>query len=619
MSDTTKPRVLMQGKLKLTRELEDRLMQHIMERRNGILDEMGWVAKGQYKSGSFLGKRDQYQREYANDFLHRQMHKGYGRLYQYFNTSMNVPKRAIRVYKARAAENLVDTEPFTGFMPEGEEDEGDSIKAAERYFHRKLKESEARHSFREGIEQCGIAGEAVIKIIKRPDPVNTQKEERIWMSQGQPLRDTRNRWVSESDDWEEDPTALQGQRLKRDPLVTKPEDAVLSEEVVNVTQAVKKTQLDMQALSSFDFLCSPTAADIHTTDFIAHDFDFYLDQLLVQTADLKLNPEAKQWIENLKMSDDGRAKSNSGQPRENQGEVERKRDAPTMLHLEESYLRFDAADSGISVELYVLWDVDGQYPIYYDFLTEVSPTEKRPFEVMRIIKVKDRWSGIGFYELLSNEHPFIDRQLNRIDARESSSGRMTWMREGAIQEVQRGIAFEVPSLRVWTIDKSVEKVSEAFGFVALPAMDENIFKLLQIAMQAAQLMTGTMTPGDAEASNLDATKTATGINALSAESELMSGDTTQDLMRGIEASLRQAVIVIFHNYDEQEGNLLLGAETGELLKKWLADNKPENLLYHVRLLMTKSRSKTQMASNQQAINVIVGQVPWVQLVQMNPL
>ena len=630
-SDTTrvrqssKLRVVIQGNLVLNRAREDFVMDQVMRQFENTRKEMGYISKGQYQ-GHMLKRKEAWS-EYENDFEHRKNKAKYGPLYTLFNNSVNIPKRAVRVFKARACEQLLNSEPFAGMTPSGIEDIDPGVKQGERYFQYKLKECGSKYALRDSIEQSGVSGETPIKITQFADRRTEQKTTKIYVdADGVPVRDSRNRFVREGS-VEDDPDTLDGKRVKHDRSTKiNPSLHTLSADMKTAVESLTNRKLDMKRVGWEDFWCPLSARDIFSAQAIHETFDMPMDKVWSFTQGLIISPEAKAWREGI-LSVSGEAKSGENQPRVRHGEEEGLNSGdPGVLGLCETYIRIDAENNGIPCEVYVLWQVDGNgggYPIYYDYLTEVSQTGNRPYRINRIIPVRGRWYGMGFYELLSNEHNFIDRQWNRIDSRNSTSGRLTWVRDNAFTEQKFGIPIEFNNPRIYHLDAGVQDSKQAFGYYELPSVDENIWKMFSQASQAAQLMTGTITPSDAEASKLDITDTATGINSLTAESELMSGDTIQECQRGIFEALQDAALVVFMDFvsaddeikkDAQEDLIdFVGSENAEQVFTWLQNNKPQKLLMHIRLLLTKARSKQQFEANMAIYKLLTGGAPWISL------
>ncbi len=105
----------------------------------------------------------------------------------------------------------------------------------------------------------------------------------------------------------------------------------------------------------------------------------------------------------------------------------------------------------------------------------------------------------------------------------------------------------------------------------------------------------------------------------------MSNDTTQDVIRGIVATLKQAIMAVFDAPGEEAEsvlatriNSLLGADDGKVLLEWLKTNKPEDFSTHVKLLLTKARSKQALQAASQANAIITGGMSWMQIVTQIP-
>lgn len=634
-------RVLLKSKLRLSEQQETELLLHCMKRRVAIRQEMGFMDGGNgpgYGSPmyNFAGrcytgwalKRAEASSQYENDFEFRRFagNKRFNTLFRHFNESVNVPKRAINVYKARAAEALVNTSPFTGFMPEGQDDDSDAIKLAERVFHRKLEDSESRYNFREAIRQACIS-EAVVKtaLIPVDGDSNIDDEAKIWLDAfGNPMKDSRGGFAFSDEQLDPSPDILGAQVLRRDPSVVIGNTAILSEPQPMVRSDPTTYKLDIRPVGWENFFCSILEADIHTADCCFHEFDEDLDSLLNRIQGVSLNQSAKQWIKSLKDSNQRYPQAEGNQPVWHRGERDPELYGPVKVRICEQWIRFNVMDRGQADELCVAWAVAGNgneaWPIYYDLMKNASPTGKRPFEVIRVIPVKDRWYGFGFYDLLSNEHAFIDDAWTRIRARSSASGRLDYVRKDSFEGLNYGNPVSLSTGRLWVLKSGVPDgpIGNHIGSVAFPEMDDKIWEMLKMALQNAQLISGTMTAGDAAMSNMPANDTATGQDLLANESELMSNDSTQEVIKGIVATLKQAIVAVFENYDTEEGNMLLGADNGTKLQAWLEVNKPRQFSAHVRLLLTKARSKQALQAATQANQLITGGLSWVQIVQQFP-
>lgn len=622
------------GKLRLTRSQEQRLMTEFQDRHKAALDAMGFVIEAQYDG--WLGIRKEAWSSYYNDFTYRQNTARYAALFRLWNSSVNIPKRAARLFKAKAADAIFGIEPFVGLEPEGDEDVDPAVPLAQRFFNRKLNDADAKDCFRQAIEQACVSGEAVIKIARKPSKVGPSRG-RVWMTGGgqaideqtgqmvnvpeTSIQDTTGKPVTEHDAWEADAMLVGVERLQRDPEVKKPHDARLSEYLIPLDQTPGWGDLDLGVIPYQDFVISPNQESVEKADYCAHVMQWEEGDARAFLTGSHLTPEAQQWLDGVHRATN-KTRVESRQPNESTGEKKWTGDIPVgmpKLSVAESWGRFDLNDDGKTIiEVCLLWDVNAQFPIGYDYRDEATSLQnERPFKVVRIIKAKDRWHGIGFYELLSNEHSFIDRQWNRIDARSGTSGTFKWHKKGAIIEVERGIPLELNSPRVYTIDSSVEDPRMAFGFVEMPKMDENIWNMLNQAIQNAQAMSGTMMPSDSANSDLNQSDTLGEQELLNQESDVMNGDIMQDLTKGLTETLRAALYVVFKNIRPEDANMLLSAERAKQLLDWITANVPK-LQYHLKLTLKKARNRQQMQANEQALVMLVGEVPYFQIARTDP-
>lgn len=576
---------------------------------------------------------------YENDFLFRTRADASGKFSKIhqktdFNLSVNVPARAVNVYKARACESLVNTSPFTGFMPEGKDDDAEAIKLAERVFNNELEDGEARFHFREAITQACLS-EAVMKTTLVPKGGEPETVEvSLWLdSNGQVIRDSRGAPVFGDEALDDHPDILGAKVLRRDPNIqflggetqTEPQQMLRNKPTVE--------GLDVRPVGWENFFCNIQESNIHKADCIFHEVSEDYDMLMRRTQGVKLNKNAREWLKTVKECGARYPQTEGEQPHVSRGEWDQDPYGPVKLLICEMWLRYDVLDRGQADEICFMWAVGGDgteaFPIYYDLMQDASPTGKRPFEVLRVIPVRDRWYGFGFYDLLSDDHAFIDDAWNRIRARSSASGRLDWMRRDSFEGLEYGAPASMSTGKVYMVKSSVAPTDPIeghhIGSIKFPEMDERIWEMLKMALQTAQLRSGTMTASDAAASELPANNTATGQNLLENESQLMSQDTTQDLIRGITAVLKQAIMAVFNapnavtreNFAERV-NTLLGADDGPKLLTWLETAKPEEFSKHVKLLLTKARSKQALEAATGINLTLTGGMSFLQLAQQMP-
>lgn len=637
------PEVLIQSKLKLDVQTERELMQWAVLQRGNIRTQMGYndavgasaAGRGIYAYGTShvqssltgwaLIRREDHA-QFENDFSHRTNSKRFSSIFRLFNESLNVPKRAVNIFTARTCENLLNTDPFLSLTPEGTEDDSDSVKAAEKLFHTEITTSGTRAHYRDGVRQAALS-EAVMKttlVQEEEDPEVGEFSVLLESPGGKPVRDSLGGYIfKDVDKVIPHPGVLGVRTLERDTNVAIPDDAIWSLPRRLQKPGAVTFRLEQRPVGWENFFCSTLEADIHKAPCIFHEFDEDLDDLLRRTRGMKLTRTAKEWLTNVAMSGENYPKAEGGQPHYFRGERPVEMGGTVKIHMCEMWMRYDVLKTGYTQEICVTWAVahggTKLVPVFYDLMKDCSPTGKRPFNVWRVIPVKDRWYGFGFYALLSNEHAFIDDSWTRIRARSSASGRFDWMRKDSWEGLEFGQPANLSDGRVHYLKTNVQgSAGDHAGSIAFPELDQNIWKMLEMAISNARAMSGTVMPSDVQEGGSPAGHTATGMNALMNESQLMANDATQDIMEGILESLRAAFIAVFSHLDKQWCNEQLGADKGEQLMNWLKDNPPRRWSRHVKLLLTKSRSRQALESVMNANKLITGGLSWLQIVTQYP-
>lgn len=605
-SITSNNLAIIQGQLGLTAKQQTRLLQYCIDLYDATRRACGYVQHQSPRCApSYTGwmrSRWEWTQMYEGDFNHRAEQDA---LFSKYNTSYNVPQRATRVWKAKANEKLLNSDPFISLRAEGREDQSPAIEMVDRYFNEILDEASARFELQKGMEGAGVRGEGVMKITQQVKRIYSIREVQLVMIGGEVLRDTAGRPVFNGPDiWEQDPESANPdqKRLKADKRIRILGEPGLSD-VRKMNIANERRGVDIALVPWQDLFIPPTARCIHETDGMFQAYDVDADDLLSRAATNKLTPQAKGWLDMIR-NEDNKAKSESGVAQIHRDEDEVDMDKPGKVGLVEAYIRFDADEDRRSEELQVTFDPINNQLVYADYLEVVSPTSKRPFEVLRLMPQPNRWSGIGFYKLLENQHKFVDRQRNRIDGRSGHSGGIMWQRRGAIADAAFGYPLEFNSDHVYTIQDGFEG-DKAFGVVARPAMDERVWEMMDKELMSAQLISGTLTPADGEFSGAPSNETATGQNYLAEESDTLNSDSLQWVIKGIKETMAQAATITFGTYDEEKAKDILGEANAQLLTQWLSENSIRNFSRRVKMLMTKSRAQLSLQQNAQVIEQVI--------------
>lgn len=597
---------IINGTMGLTSRQQDRVLNYALDLYDATRKSCGYV-QGQQRNSlpsytRWLLDRYRWSKMYEGDFSHR---ASADELFAMYNTSFNVPQRAIRVWKSKANKKLLGTEPFCSLKPEGKEDQDPAVALVDRYFSYLLEEAQAKYVLQEAMEAAGIRGEAIIKITQQVKEIYSNREVQVVLVGGQELRDTSGRVVYfEEGQWEPDPESPNPHQRR---LITDPNIRIIGEP--GLSNPMKKpaierrTGLDFALVPYQDFFCDTTAPNIHDCDGIFHAYNLDVDELLSRAAPGKLAAEARAWLDKVRNIDNF-SKVDSRAAQDNQGEEEIEMDKPGKVGMFEGWMRFDADEDGRAEEMQVVCDYENKQLVFADYMGEVSPTGKRPFEDIRLMKQPNRWFGIGFYKLLENQHEFVDRQRNRIDSRSGTGGRIMWQKRGAIADSKYGIPLEFNSDRVFTVEDGFEG-KDAFGAFEAPPMVEVVENMMEKELMSAQLISGTLTPADGEFSNAPSNETATGQQFLAEESDTLNEDSLQFAILGIVNTLKQGATIGFGSFDVASAADEMGPENAALLQEWVSTQPVRNFSRRVKLLMTRTRTQEVLAQNSQVVNEIL--------------
>lgn len=614
--------------VKLTSDQLAELLRQVKGLHSSARESQGWDTDEAY-TGWMLTRKEAWA-EFESDFAHRAVAGAkYSSLYRHFNFSLNVPKRSVMVFHAKACNQLINPDPIATMIPEGTEDDSDGLTQADRLWRHRLKQGKCRGQLRRGVKDALVGGEGIHKIsLRNLWSGKRVTKTKVWLDpEGNQITDSNGGFALEADELEENLIEYSGKQLKRDPDTKIPEGSKLSDESVEVIQEENEECLTLEPIHYSDFVCHANARSIHEAEYIAHTYDRKID-LFLRDFKLTKTKEGTHWLKDKIKQEDNREQSGATAPNTQTKETDRHPIGQSVLHIAEAWCRIDLNQSGDSQELCVVWDYVDDVIYYVGLMAKVSPTRERPIRVSRVIEVKNRWYGMGFFEYLSNEKDFIDRQINRVDARASASGRVNVVRADAFNEQAAGIPI-VPGPNVYTLKSNFQgEIKDAIGFVELPEMDSNLWNLLTAAQQSAQLMTGAMTPQDAQASKMPTTGTLGELESIQQQADLLSDNATMDLQECITDILQDSVRAVFYDLkakrDLNKGQLpndvanLLGSEGAKTLNEWLDTINVERIFYTVDLTLSKASSPEEIARQTDAMRLIVGEATWVDICLTQP-
>jgi hypothetical protein len=626
------PKTCSIGSLRLDVERESALVQHAKMLLTHYRKQMGWEAAGRYRAGSWLWKRHIAERQYENDFNHRDVK---GTIFGTTNMSWNIPKSFIDTHYTRVADDLLGSDSFFGTMPEGPEDQHPALKSLERYLQRRGQMVGLQELFKEAAKGAFKRGETIYKAIDKRKVTRQRRDVRVVMtpndSGGQDVaRDSRGDIITELDAWVPVPDNSAKKMLLRDPRVTMQADAepLLSDKTQQVEVAVDTpTGCDIELPYFADIVVPITAPDL--SEFACHIFEMAPDDVIDMLAPAARTNSAEQWLDRKtkggvlpgERSDQATAILARGELDGLPPEKDSLSFAPVLMG--EFWMRCDADGDGKREHIGMLLDLNEDWPIAYDFAGQLMPwtTNKvNPFGVIRINPVLKRWHGIGYYEELADHHTFVDKNYNRIEVEIAKSGNLMFENREATEEGKAGLPLRFRTLQTYKLSGVDRTAEDAVSVVTVSPQTAEITEIMDSTMQRLQTEKGMVTPANAELAGLDAANTAHGMDILKQVSDTQLREREAELMKGYNEALGDFADIEAANFDQAFAERVLRPMNDERQKlaaqgnsevvdaltelmQWLAENK-DNLRNRVKIVLSKKSSTQVVEESKQTMEVI---------------
>jgi hypothetical protein len=612
---------------------------------------------------SFIGKREKYTLRYYN---HVEDRIKPDTIYEHSNLTASLSQRITKQMVASTAQFFFgkpdDTDWFSTSAV-GAEDEtlSEKIKKHSRW---KLDQPDSDHKrikdhFIEGLEFAFVRGEAVIKTTHQERSQIYKRTATILMggidndgddasgkpSQDEPLLDANGDYIVQGDsfvpemgppnpgiiqkvkqfftgpepgavDQSGQPTAPEqqmvptgGQVLKRDGVTQLPPVPIWKEQVIT-RKLVTAEGPEAAVVYYKDFLCPEDATSVQQADLIAQLYD----KNAMQIAEMFRGQygEGDEAIDNMTaaverlramLGETNIPKSATSQPREDFKETDTTGAVGVpIVEVAEVYLTYDADGDGIQEEIMLVLDRKNKAPIYYEYLANVTVRGLRPFYVWRPMSVDGRWYGFGSMEFFDPEQEFIDLQINRHNFATSSAGMVTFWEPSATVEGSRDPNLKLGHGKTYTKRNTGQKTEEILSYVKLPTDEENLQYLIDLFMQAMQLKSGKINPGDQKMSGLPSSETATGENIVMETGDELFSLILSSLFPGVKGALQAVVEIIYANMNRVEVFSFFNGEADEILS--LDPGEVRDMALNVTLELSRTQQEKALQQGDRATNLI---------------
>jgi hypothetical protein len=648
--------VVIPSALELDIAQETRLMQHVRNElilmkqemgRDEFADDSGISTSPDVlnRSGaSFFGRR-----HLAHLVYHQQMQwrpsvmKG---IYAQTNVHLPLTARILSQQIARANKSFFGTHPYfavTATQSAVDEDLARDINAWAR--HNLETDAQLSHHLSAAVELAFVQGESVMKTSKYKLTTFFQSYRNVHIdpATGEPFVAEDGDYIYETDTFPPvmeavidpitneaviDPTtgepvtrqkvdALTGQpvyALSRDGVTPKPEAFNFQTVKINLSQ-VLADHVKSRPIYYLDFLCRLKETDLQSAATCGHLYDAPIIELchrLLNEMFAGAPPEEKlarvaeiaaALLPGSKLSGSSSEGAASDRARPELGEVNefhnRQQSEPTK-ELAEVWLWYDVFGDGVMRSIMVLTDADANIPIYYDYAANVTHDGQRPFDVIRINPVTNRWYGMGNVEKFWDLQATADLILNRAFFSQSRAGRIDFVNKeaiasGNIHQINWGGTVELASGK---------KANDAFESIYLQDNKTDTLRgMLEIVLQAAQAMSSVANINDSNMAGMDTGKLATGIKNLERSGEELFGIWLFHLTPCIENVIKRNVGLLLDGLaaDKQRIIRFFDRVTSRLIE--MDPSLLQDIALDAKLELTSYKSQSQLTQAQMGYNM----------------
>lgn len=582
--------------LDLSASRMDWLVTRACERIENCRNKMG-LKHGQSMAtpGSWAWDRQVAQLQYDGVFDWR---RDFGGIFLENNWSLNVPKRFIRLMSAKICSDLLGTEPYFAAMPEKAEDAILS-KQVESRVQKEVSASNLTEVLKEAVRVAIAGGERAVMVSHVRDITKFKGPAVVAVdAQGNPFKTPSGDYIFPKDDFIPDPNVQGQNRLKKEPDVVANIDSAFIDpqtgsprfsRVNNLVQTVvHKDGLEAGSIQTEDFLWDINVSELQKSDIMVRVYDETEENLKKTWGKLTKNPR-------FALSADGM--SQASQPIQQMGEQKAPDPQRPMVNVHEVYIRCDADEDDADEWIFMVLDYQSREAIYCEYLSNLKIKEP-PFVLIRGVEsVPGRAYGNGVYKMFDQKNLFIDIQFNRVALKASKDGSVTFVHKDGTEQSKAGLQITIGGKDQYTIPATAQynKDNPPIFRVNLNEVDEKAIELMEKMIQTGMLEFGIVSGADGSESDLNSSRTATGVRNIERTGNLLHRMTEDMIADDIERVLEISTDIILENLDEEESEY--DPDSSEIVK--LNRDEIRLLPRDVRLLLTKMRSEEAIQTSTQ--------------------
>ena len=636
----------MRTALTLSNDQITRMLAYAKDRMHGIESQrmQGW-----------LEARERYERQYDDDFTSREWNSA---VFAKSNESLGVIGGGIDFIRSRLLEEIFGVQPWLGINPRtrtnGTPDLADAIS---RHLTWKLGPEQIDYESH-ATEMITIAcklGECVSKVVHTTDVDHFERIASILIDgqTGQPVTDQNGEFV-----FEDNGTQV-GQQPGTDgqlssyvyptgnPQIVLGADAGDSQqpgqpsvstgqyswrEQIITDQRVRYVGAKAIPLHYKELYIPLNAKSIQDADFVAHKTTMRLSTVLQQLGmDKDGGPAAKtgpapsddgketaaksdstdpdyagaaylQTIVTRIKSESAASKAASDQPNRNEGEgsLPSPFDGDPQFSYVEAYFTFDVFGDGRPIRVFFTFAYDSETPIFWDYISNVTPDGLYPFAAVVMNKVTHRWYGTSWFKKYELQANLIDKLLNQIIYRNHiAANPIKFRRKEAVVQWQDDQPFEVGPDSVLDLNDGFS-AKDALDFAEVPELDKQTRDLLDMAVATWRTRSGISAATEGTFGATPAENTATGTQRIVATGNTQFKPIILDVKRGLEEELRMLARCQYYYQEDEEYTF---QQNDAQLVGLLTRDKVRDLDLVLELKLTNLKATERLQQSQLAANL----------------
>jgi hypothetical protein len=593
--------------LTLTDEQLQRMVRYVRSRIEGIEEA---------RNGGWLADRERFEREWDDDFSHREWENA---VFAKSNESLNLIGSGVDFIRSRLIEEIFGSKPWFSANPR--QPSGLDIALADQVGrHLRWKLGADQIDFEavstELVSQACKLGECVAKIFYKTEAETFERIASIlWeIRSDSPVLTADGEFVFEDGPLEVLTLALATPVAEwspgEEPEMVSPEalpDGYCWKEQIVSDRTMRYTGAKAVPLHYKEFYCPLNAPSVHEADFVAHLTTMRLSEVCGHLG-ISLDDAAsqgdgvegylKRTLRQIRMTG-LEPKAESEQPRPGKESELLAEGADPEFRMLEAYFRFDARGDGRPCRVFLMMAYDYDLPIFWDYIANVTPDGRYPFEVVTVNKEPHRWYGKSWFKKFERFQHLIDKLTNQILYRNDlAANPVKFRRKEAVVQWQDDQPFEIGPDKVFDLNDGYT-AQDALQTSAIPELDEQTKFLLEMVISNWRMRAGVSTASQGTFGGLPSEKTATGVTQVASAGTTIFKPQLMEIKRGLEAVLRQVVEFQYAYLDADETYVYMEGDARRL--GLLSRESVRNLELDVELTLNRAKQDQNLEASRLAV------------------